>query len=223
MLFRSHAFAVIGNALGASWEGGSLRTRDVDLIHDPRIAVAFTDHAPAELARMQTEGVGGVKLWAIPGLDRREPSCSFMVYGTELHLDLLTPLRTRSEKPVHLSIVGAAAQPLRYLDYLVEETMPAAVVGGSGVLVNVPTPARFALHKLIVSTLRPAALATKQRKDLVQAESLLAFLLEDRPDDVSEAWKALVARGAGWVKRARAGLKGLEPSIRTRVDVTSAL
>lgn len=218
VLAGTHAFAVIGNALGAAWEGGALRTGDIDLVHDPRIAVAMSNHPPAALARMQTEGVLGVKLWAIPGLDPREPSCSFMVYGTELHVDFLTPLRGRSEKPVHLSIVGGAAQPLRFLDYLVEETMPAVVVGGSGVLVNVPTPARFALHKLIVATLRSPSLATKERKDLLQAESLLAFLLEDRPDDVREAWRALSARGPGWIKRVRASLRKLDPSIGPRID-----
>ena len=53
-----------------------------------------------------------------------------------------------------------------------------------------PNPARFALHKLVVSQRRPVAQQTKVNKDIQQAEELLAVLLEDRPGDV---WIALEA------------------------------
>ncbi len=38
-------------------------------------------------------------------------------------------------------------------------------VSADGVLVNVPAPARFALHKLVVAAMRPAALQAKAAKD----------------------------------------------------------
>ena len=38
------------------------------------------------------------------------------------------------------------AQPLRFLDHLIEDTQPGAVLGGSGVLVNVPRPGPFAFQ-----------------------------------------------------------------------------
>jgi len=44
-----------------------------------------------------------------------------------------------------------AAQPLRGLDYLIEDSVDAAVIGGSGVRVNIPSPARFAFQKLWVA------------------------------------------------------------------------
>ena len=43
---------------------------------------------------------------------------------------------------------AANAAPVRYLDYVLEDAQPAAVVNGGGVLVRVPSPARFAIHKL---------------------------------------------------------------------------
>ena len=60
----------------------------------------------------------------------------------------------------------------------------------SGLFVNVPHPARFALHKLVVSRRRPVAQQIKARKDVQQATELLNVLLEDRPGDI---WIALEA------------------------------
>ena len=37
---------------------------------------------------------------------------------------------------------------MRFLEYLLEDRQVAAIAFRSGILVNVPTPARFALHKL---------------------------------------------------------------------------
>jgi hypothetical protein len=75
---------------------------------------------------------------------------------------------TRS-RPVRLARFAAAAQPLRFLDYQIESSARAAVVGGGVVAVNVPDAARFALHKLMVAVERPAAMQSKREKDLTQA------------------------------------------------------
>ncbi len=74
--------------------------------------------------------------------------------------------------------------------------MQAVVVGGSGILVNVPDPARFALHKLWVAGRRPVSEQAKAAKDLRQAQSLLEVLLSDRPADLTVAWEALQGRPA---------------------------
>jgi len=217
ILVGTHAFTVLSNALGMSASLATLRTADIDLVHDPRIMVALDDAEARPIARMEKETVGGVRLWAVPGFDRRQPSTSFKVHGTQLQLDFLTPQRTRSDAPVELPTLGTAALPLKYLDYLVEETAPGAVVGGAGVLVNVPDPSRFALHKLIVAELRPAVFATQTRKDLLQSEALLRLLLTDRPRDVRDAWRALDRRGRGWSSRARRSITKLDPLVRARL------
>lgn len=71
------------------------------------------------------------------------------------------------------------------LNYLLAEPVAAAIVGGSGILVNVPSPARFAFHHLGT---------VQRRKDLRQAEQLLEVLREDRPGDVRAAANALKHR-----------------------------
>lgn len=71
--------------------------------------------------------------------------------------------------------------PLPYMDYLLNQTQDAVVLNGAGIPVKVPDPARFALHKLAVSQLRPVGEKTKSDKDIRQAEQLLEVLLADNP------------------------------------------
>jgi hypothetical protein len=221
VLVGTHAFAALMNALGVTADLTALRTADVDLVHDPRVMVAFDETQPV-MSKLTTDGIDGLRLWPIPGFDPRVPSTSFEVHGSRLRLDLLTPMRGRSEAPVHIPALGASALPLRYLDYLVEESQPGAVVGGAGVLVNLPDPARFALHKLLVADVRGSAFATKARKDLLQSEALLRALLTDRPEDVRAAWSALAARGPGWAKHVRRSLTRLEGDVRARLAALCA-
>ena len=72
----------------------------------------------------------------------------------------------------------------------IEDNQFAAIAFRSGILVNVPAPARFAVHKLVVSRRRPSAQQVKARKDIQQATELFNILIEDRPGDI---WIALDA------------------------------
>jgi hypothetical protein len=84
---------------------------------------------------------------AMPELDPRDAPTSFRVRGRDLRVDFLTTVRRRARrKPVPLSHLNVAAQPMEGLDYLIETPPQAVVVGGNGVLVNVPLPARYALE-----------------------------------------------------------------------------
>jgi hypothetical protein len=114
--------------------------------------------------------------------------------------------------PVFIRRLNAAAHPLKYLDYLLEEPINAVMICGSPCLVKVPQPARFALHKLIVSQQRDAGATDKKRKDLVQAKNMLELLRADRPGDIDLAREALVKRGADWVSKVTAACK--EANIR---------
>jgi hypothetical protein len=54
------------------------------------------------------------------------------------------------------------------------------LIYGAGIYVNVPTPYRYAVHKLIVSRRRQKG-AAKRDKDLKQAEALISVLAQKRP------------------------------------------
>lgn len=192
ILVGTQAFIAYGNMLGVRFEKQALRTQDVDVAQDRAIGIALSQEAGAVDVRGALTG-SGLGFFPVPDLDPKRPSTSFKIRGRELRVDFLTPLfGPESEKAVFLPALGVSAHPLKFLDYLIESPAQAAVVGGAGVLVNVPDPARFALHKLWISTRRSVSEQTKALKDLRQAGDLLEVLLADRPADVDRAWEALL-------------------------------
>jgi hypothetical protein len=212
VLVGSHAFLVLGNQLGVRWGESLARTEDVDIAKDRGIDVALA----REGRRIDLQEALGAPLPRFSILNPKHPATVFRVRGTEIEVELLTPMVGREqERPVKLEAFGAAATPLRFLDYLIEETQPGVVLGGAGVLVNVPRPGRFAMHKLIVASRRPtrSAGATKAPKDLAQAEALLRVLLAELPGEITLAWKALSRRGPAWVSGAARSLANLDPEI----------
>jgi hypothetical protein len=85
-----------------------------------------------------------------------------------------------------------------------------------GVLLQVPRPERFAIHKLIVADRRrtgPDLL--KAQKDLLQAAFLIRVLGEDRPDELREAYLSALNRGPQWQKRIQSSLGRLPEAEKT--------
>ncbi len=206
VLVGTHAFIVLGNVLGVRW-GSSLRTQDVDIAADPRLDIAVpgvTTDVPSALDALE------MGFLPVPGLDPKNPTTSFKVRGKSLRVDVLTPATRSESRPVSLPRFATAAQPLRFLDYLLEAPLRAAAVNGGVVAVNVPDPARFALHKLIVAHERPAAMQSKREKDLAQCAQLVEVLREDRPGDLPLAWEILASRGRSWTKRVEASVTGMD-------------
>lgn len=218
VLVGTQAFTVIGNLLGVVWRETWLRTLDIDIVADTSLSVAA-----ASLSADVPDTLSSLKMGflPVPGFDLHLPSTSFKVRGQALRVDLLVPSSGRDASPVPLPRFNAAAQPLPYLDYVTEAAVRGAVVDQGGVLVNVPDPARFAFHKLIVASLRPAAMHVKRDKDLRQAAQVFSVLLEERPGDVGLAWEAILGRGRGWVKRVGEGLRAMAafaPDVAVRLS-----
>jgi len=220
VLVGTQAFRAYGNLLGVRFAAASLRTQDVDIAQDPAVGIALAAESnPLNLdASLRDSGLG---FFPVPGLDPRQPSTSFKIRGREMRVDFLTPLlgRDRSE-PVYLPAFGVSASPLRFLDYLIESPTEAVVVGGNGVLVHLPDPARFALHKLWISARRPVSEQTKAAKDLHQAGDLLDLLLDDRPDDIRMAWEAFARRpdAANAAGTVRAAIRRLPAELQARLE-----
>lgn len=123
--------------------------------------------------------------------------------GTAL-VEFLTPA-FGDEGLRDLPALGVQAQALRHLNYLIAGPIPAAIPYRSGVLVQVPRPERFAIHKLIVAERRRDSDRMKAAKDRAQAGFLIAALAEDRPDDLAEALEDARARPR-WSARIEASL-----------------
>jgi hypothetical protein len=94
------------------------------------------------------------------------------------------------------------------LDFLLEAPIATPLVNGA-TLVNVPDPARFALHKLMVSGRRQVFEQTKAGKNRQQAAEILDVLYEDRRGDLTAAAKALHTRPLAWRTRLKKELAKL--------------
>jgi hypothetical protein len=207
VLVGTHAFVVLGNLLGVRWEHAALRTLDVDIATGPGLGIAFPERRadiPQTLARLE------MGFLPVPALNPRRPSTLFKVRGRALRADLLVPaLNPRHTAAVFIPGLNAAAQPVRFLDFLIERPERGALIDGGGVLVQVPAPARYALHKLLLVGERPVSAQVKAEKDLNQATQLLSVLAEDRQGDLLLAWEALQRRGERWRKQVRKGVSAL--------------
>jgi hypothetical protein len=83
----------------------------------------------------------------------------------------------------------------------------------SGIYVHVPAPERYAVHKLIMSLCRPAAIA-KRDKDLRQAERSIEALAERRPGELKDVWEEAYGRGPHWRKYLLEGMRNLAARAR---------
>lgn len=218
VLVGTHAYLALGNVLGVRWKS-SLRTQDIDLAaaRTVQLAVPQTD---ADLPRaLDALNMGFLP---VPGLRPKSPQTSFKVRGQTLRVDLLTPAQgARDGKPVAIPRLNAAAQPLELLDYLLEAPVSIPLLNGGATLVNVPDPARFALHKLILSGRRPVVEQAKAGKDRQQAIELIEVLQEDRPGDLALAAEPLRGRSEAWRKRLSAQLENLPAALgdaRRRIE-----
>lgn len=155
----------------------------------------------------------------VPPLNPKNPSRSFKVRGRPLRVDILTPGKREGEgRPIFIPRFNVSAQPVRFLDYLIENPEKGAVVDGGGVLVNVPAPGRFAFHKLIVSRERGVGMQNKVEKDLLQGAQIISVLAEERPGDLLLAWDEVQRRGEGWVKRVASGLSAMRRTCRAEYE-----
>jgi hypothetical protein len=163
----------------------------VDIARDRNISIAAAEESSVPVSG----ALAALGFLGVPGLDPREPSTSFKVRGRELRVDFLTPLRSRRapDRPVPLPSLGLSAQPLPLLDFVIASPIPAVVLAASPILVRVPRPGRFALHKLWIAGKRPLTEQAKAYKDRLQARALIRVLEEDRPDELEEARRALEA------------------------------
>ena len=175
VLVGSFAFACYGNMLGASFSSSLSRTEDMDFSVERDIHVGVSRNIGDELRRVE------------PSLKNPRQLLPFaqpfeMIASDGFKIEFLTTKNSPADKvPVLIEHLAIHAQPLDYMDYLIENSQPAVILYGAGVPIRVPDPARFSLHKLAVSQLRPSGAKTKADKDLRQAEAILGILLEDNP------------------------------------------
>jgi hypothetical protein len=194
-LIGTHAFRHYDLTLGVHLSDGSgwtTQTDDIDIAGFERLSMAIEDSADPDLA----EGLSHLGFRPRPTIGRK-PSTSWILPDASYAIDFLTPSFDDEEGSVELKALKMWAQSLHFLNYLIAEPVDAVTPYMEGLLVKIPRPERFAIHKLIISQRRKGARA-KPRKDIEQARTIIWAMAEDQPYVLEEAIRDADSRGAKW-------------------------
>lgn len=206
------AFQTYSGLLGVRLPGAAIRTGDLDLAQDYGISVNLDDTLDTPL--LEVLQAVDPEFRSVPSLAGPNIAATYARPGG-YRVDVLTTNRGADrDAPVRLPSLKSDTVVQRFLDYLLKDTVDAAVLSRSGALVNVPSPERYAIHKLIVSTMRKATgtSAVKADKDVIQAGLLIeALISKRREDDLSSALEEAITRGESWrrsIQKASTRLSG---------------
>ena len=200
------AFALYQGELGIQLAMDDLaQTGDIDFESFERLSVALGDRVEKEPGEI----LQSLKFDPVPAIQGHEVWKRHQSRGKAL-VEFLTPAFGDEEvKP--LPALWVSALGLNYLNFLIADPIPAIALYRSGVLVQIPLPERFAIHKLIVADRRlggPDHLKT--RKDRDQAAFLIEVLAQDRPDELRKAHQDAMMRGPPWKTRIEASLARMQ-------------
>ena len=209
VLVGTHAFLAYGNMLGVHW-GDVSRTQDIDFAHAGKsLSLAL----PGNIEVQTRDAIESLQMGLLPvsGLSGKSGATFLSPRDPAFRLDFLTTLHRGGDAQYEHPQLHVMLQPLKFMEFSLQQVQQAVVFNnGDAVVVNVPHPARYALHKLLVYGEREGAFAAKAAKDLKQAASLLALLKEQRAWEVEDAWADLQGRGRGWTGRIKRGMTALE-------------
>lgn len=213
VLVGTIAYQTYSAMLGTKLSAALLQTADVDIAQFSNLSVAVGDRTPPML-----EVLKECDKTFRPILTLHEGSVTSYRAKGGLRVDFLTPNEgPDTDLPKRLPSLQTDAQALRFLDFLIRDPEPAVLLHGAGVYVNVPTPPRYAVHKLIIARRRSEG-AAKRDKDLHQAEALLDALLEKRPHELKSAWDEAYKRGKEWRKLMRESVAQLKAPLQQQLE-----
>jgi len=201
VLVGSHAYGALLNDCGVI--APAYRTQDIDLARGEPLALAL----PSGMGLKQVLDESELEFFPVPGMPSRRPSASYKLPGAEtLAVDLLVPGPVAGEI-VPAPELGAHAQTIPLLDFLVTGAVGSVILSPNQVVpIKLPAAERFALHKLFSSQRRGSDRA-KGRKDLEQAAALVTVLEEETPGLLADAWREMPKTARATLKRgARAAL-----------------
>lgn len=196
-LVGSIAYQTYAGLLGVKFPDAHYRTGDLDLAQDYGVSVALDDQTTSlgDILQRVDPSFAPTEHWQTPNVVAGYRN------ATGFKVEFLTTSRGRAEYQDRLAnmpaLGGVGAQPLPFLDFLIREPVRSVLLYDAGVAVSTPDPARFAVHKLIVSVRRnnPA----KVGKDLSQAATIIEALAQNgREMDLGVVWSEAFGRGPSW-------------------------
>jgi hypothetical protein len=202
-LIGTHAFRLYGAELGTTFAAMLAATEDVDVAAFENLKLAIDDMVNPPLVEI----FKALSLYPAPSLDPKGRPTKWQMKGGGTTVEFLAPRMQGKREIVRLAPLNVFAQTLPFLNFLIADPIPAVTLYRSGVLVQVPKPERYAIHKLIVAQRRSGSSLAKATKDLAQAEALIRVMVEDRPQELLAAYETAMKAGPKWRETLGASLK----------------
>lgn len=201
MLVGTAAYQTYACPLGYFLPGSSVMTNDADLL----VASLVTNGLQTDLEQVLQKADPTFKaVWAnedrLPKVFRSANNFS---------VDIVTKYGRNRKSPMPVPGLGCSAEALRFMEYLAQDSMEAVALYGTGVLIRVPPPARYAMHKLLIARERSGKFLSKKQKDLDQARYLIGILKEVDPAGLTDALDDVRSRGRTWKQAINGSLRDI--------------
>jgi hypothetical protein len=217
VLVGTLAYQCYPAVLGRRLDAVAMQTGDADFAQFHEISVAIKDSMPPILEVLRKVDP---TFREVPSQVDSRVSTQF-VSRDKFKVEFLTPNQWSNDqegKPVPMpALGGAAAFPLRFLDYLIYQPIRAVLLHGAGVSVLIPSPERYAIHKLIVGSRRNEKRdgTAKSFKDRLQA-----MIANRQHADLAAAFMEAWDRGDHWrtaIRRSIASYDDFQGSFRAEL------
>ncbi|WP_315833495.1 nucleotidyltransferase family protein [Bradyrhizobium prioriisuperbiae] len=209
VLVGTAAYQCYSAVLGTRLDAVAMQTGDADFAQFHETSVAIKDSIPPILGVLRE---ADPTFREVPSQTDGRVSTQF-VARSKFKVEFLTPNRGTDDqegKPVPMpALGGAAAFPLRFLDYLIYQPIRAVLLYGAGVPLLIPSPERYAIHKLIVGSRRKEErdATAKSSKDRLQAKSIIEVMIANRQHaDLASVFMEAWDRGDHWKAAIRTSL-----------------
>lgn len=220
VLIGTHAFIAMSNMLGVRWTSG-WSTNDIDFAHAGKnVSLALPTNTNSNVH----DAITSLEMGLLPANSiTTGPGATYLNAKKDMRIDLLT-VAGRSDEVHRHEQLNVNLEPLKFMEFSLEKTTQTVVISGENALVvNLPSPVRYALHKLVVMAEREEQFRTKIAKDAGQVTSIISYALDRSPLALSDAAADLMARGKGWRSRAESGKRHLQRYFPQTAEKLSAV
>jgi hypothetical protein len=205
MLIGTAAYQNYPPLVGAYLPSGALMTNDADLL----VSSFVSKDEPQDLEAILQRADPTFK--AVMSRDDRMPKV--FRSSDNFQVDVLTKFGRKRKSPIIIDGLQCSAEALKFMEYLAIESAEAVALYGTGILVKVPPPMRYAIHKLLIAQQRRTN-APKRNKDLKQAKDLIDVFLETDSDRFEDELQDARSRGPSWKKNIDASLREIQKQTR---------
>ncbi len=205
ILVGTAAYQTYPCLVGTYLPGGALMTNDADLL----VSSFVSNGEPQDLEAVLQRADPTFK--AHMGNNDRLPKVFKASNGFQV--DVVTKFGRGRKSPILVEDLQCSAEALSFMEYLAEDSIEAVVLYGAGVLVNVPPPMRYAVHKMLIAQERKA-MSVKRNKDLMQARELADIFLKIDSAAFEDALEEARARGPKWKRNIDASLREMKRDVR---------